>query len=137
LNAYVDASVLLRLVFGEEPVLPIWDRITRPISSELVRVECLRTLDRARLSFRLDDGLLAERRAALLDLIASLELTPVSSAVLERAAEPFPTAIGSLDAIHLASALALRDEFAPLVLATHDRELAIAGRAVGFEVQGA
>jgi predicted nucleic acid-binding protein len=137
LNAYVDASVLLRLVFGEEPVLPIWDRITRPISSELVRVECLRTLDRARLSFRLDDGLLAERRAALLDLIASLELTPVSSAVLERAAEPFPTAIGSLDAIHLASAVALRDQLAPLILATHDRELATAARSVGFEVQGA
>jgi predicted nucleic acid-binding protein len=137
LNAYVDASVLLRLVFGEEPVLPIWDRITRPISSELVRVECLRTLDRARLSFRLDDRLLAERRAALLDLIASLELTPVSSAVLERAAEPFPTAIGSLDAIHLASAVALRDQLAPLILATHDRELATAARSVGFEVQGA
>lgn len=137
MNTYVDASVLLRLVFGEEPVLPIWDRITRPISSELVRVECLRTLDRARLSFRLDDGLVAERRAALLELIGSLELAPISSAVLERAAEPFPTAIGSLDAIHLASALALRHQLEPLILATHDRELANAARSVGFEVHGA
>jgi predicted nucleic acid-binding protein len=136
LNAYVDASVVLRLVFGEEPVLPIWDRITRPVSSELLRVECLRTLDRARLSLRLDDGLVAERRAALLELIASFELAPVSSAVLERAGEPFPTAIGSLDAIHLASALAMRDQLEPLILATHDRELANAARSVGFEVQG-
>ena len=137
MNAYVDASVLLRLVFGEEPLLSVWDRITRPVSSELIRVECLRTLDRARLAFRLDDEVVAERRAALLELIARLELAPVSSAVLERAAEPFPTALGSLDAIHLASALALRDQLEPLILATHDRELAIAGRSVGFEVQGA
>lgn len=137
MNAYVDSSVLLRLVFGEEPILAIWDRITRPVSSELLRVECLRTLDRARASLRLDDGLVAERRAALLELIASLELVPISSAVLERAADPFPTAISSLDAIHLASALALRNQLEPLILATHDRELANAGRSVGFEVEGA
>ena len=137
MNAYIDSSVLLRLVFGEEQVLEAWDRITRPVSSGLIRVECLRALDRARLSFRLDDGLVAERRSALLELISSLELVPVTNSVLERASEPFPTTIGSLDAIHLATALAVRDQLEPLVLATHDRELALAGRSVGFEVEGA
>lgn len=137
MNAYVDSSVLLRLVFGEDAVLDAWDTITRPVSSELTRVECLRALDRARLSFRLADDVVAERRAALLELISSIELIPIAGSILERAAEPFPTMIGSLDAIHLASALAVRDQLEPLVLATHDRELAVAGRSVGFAVEGA
>ena len=62
---------------------------------------------------------------------------PLSPPVLERAAEPFPTIVGSLDAIHLTSALLVRDEFDALTLATHDRELAIAARAEGFRVHGA
>lgn len=44
--------------------------------------------------------------------------------------------IGSLDAIHLASALLVRPEFGDLSFATHDRELGLAARAVGLPVQG-
>src|SRR5438094_205007 len=54
-----------------------------------------------------------------------------------RIAEPFPTSLGSLDAIHLASALLAREEFDDLLLATHDDELGIAAQAVGFTVHGA
>jgi predicted nucleic acid-binding protein len=41
------------------------------------------------------------------------------------------------DAIHLATALLVRPAFEDLALATHDRELATAARAVGFRVHGA
>ena len=44
--------------------------------------------------------------------------------------------LGSLDAIHLASALLIRDSFEGLALATHDREVAMAARAEGFRVHG-
>jgi hypothetical protein len=57
--------------------------------------------------------------------------------VLDRAAEPFPTGLASLDAIHLSSALLAREQIEGLPLATHDHELATAARAVGFEVHGA
>lgn len=42
----------------------------------------------------------------------------------------------SLEAIHLASALLVREAFEDLSLATHDQELAVAELAVGFRVHG-
>jgi len=136
LNVYVDSSVLLRVVLGEPSRLRIWTRITSPVASELIRVECLRTIDRARTRLRLDDEDVAGRRAGVLEAIETFSLVPVGPRILERAAEPFPTILGSLDAIHLASAMLVREAFDDLSLATHDQELAFAARAVGFQVHG-
>jgi predicted nucleic acid-binding protein len=135
-RAYIDSSVLLRLVLGEPGVLKGWKRVTRPISSEIIRLECLRTIDRARIRFGLADAPVAERRAAVLDRLDSFDLVRLDEAVLERAAEPFPTTLGSLDAIHLASALLARGRTSELAFATHDAALATAARAVGFRVLG-
>ncbi len=137
MKAYIDASVVLRIVLAEPRALREWRRITRAISSDLVRLECLRTIDTARVRFRLPDAEVAEQRAAVLEKLEAFELVPINAAVLARAAEPFPTTLGALDAIHLASALLARTLEEDLCLATHDRELAIAGRAVGFRVLGA
>jgi predicted nucleic acid-binding protein len=136
LNVYVDPSVLLRIVLGEPDRLRSWSRIEQPISSELTRLECLRTIDRARIQFQLDEADVARRRAAVLDTIETFGIVPVTVAVLERAAEPFPTLIGSLDAIHLASGLLVRQTMSELVFATHDIALGRAARAVGFTVEG-
>ena len=137
MNVYVDSSVLLRVVLGEPGRLRIWPRITAPVASELIRLECLRTIDRARIHLRLEDEDVADRRAATLEAIETLSLIPIGPRILERATEPFPTMLGSLDAIHLASALMVQDGFEDLSLATHDQELAVAARAVGFRVHGA
>ena len=57
--------------------------------------------------------------------------------VLARAAQPFPVVLGTLDAIHLATALLWRERSdADLVMATHDATLGLAARAVGFRVIG-
>lgn len=137
MNVYVDSSVLLRIVLGEPRRLQVWGRISQAVSSELIRLECLRTLDGARITLRLEDEVVAERRAAVLDVIQGFSLIPVAAPVLERAAEPFPTMLGTFDAIHLASALLVRDRFEDLSLATHDDGLALAARSVGFRVRGA
>lgn len=58
-------------------------------------------------------------------------------AVLRRAGEPFSTPLGTLNAIHLATALQWRDATeAELAVATHDRALATAARASGLMVVG-
>ena len=137
MTAYVDASVLLRLALGQPDALPQWSRINRGISSALVITESLRTLDRLRVREKLADGELAARRAKILELIASLELVELDSLVLDRAAQPMPTELGTLDAIHLATALLWRDMTAESpAMATHDGALAIAARAHGFRVVG-
>ena len=136
MNVYVDSSVLLRIVLGEPDRLRIWPTITNAVSSELIRLECLRTIDRARIRLGLEDRRIAKYRADVLEAVDAFSLVALDSIVLERASEPFPTALGSLDAIHLASALLIRDDLDGLVFATHDDDLGTAARATGFQVHG-
>ena len=136
MNLYLDSSVVLRVVLGETGVLPEWRRVQRAFASELVRLECLRTIDRARIRRSIPDGDVADRRAAVLEILAGVELVTVDEEILRRASDPFPTSLGSLDAIHLASALRVREEFSDLDVATHDEQLGTAARALGFRVFG-
>ena len=136
MNVYVDSSVLLRVILEEEGRLRIWNRIGSPVSSVLIRLECLRTIDRARIRLNLPDEEIAKRRAAVLEQLDGFTLVPLDPAVVERAAEPFPTLLGSLDAIHMASALTARSQRSDLLFATHDGELATAARAAGFTTLG-
>jgi uncharacterized protein len=135
--AYVDASVLLRVALRQPDALPEWRRIERGVSSTLIMTESLRTLDRLRLRARLNDAEVAGRRATILRLIASLELVEMDTVVLERAAQPMPTELGTLDAIHLATALLWKElSRVDLVIATHDQALALAAQAHGLPVVG-
>ena len=135
--AYVDASVLLRVAFGQPDALPEWRHIDQGVASALIMTECLRTLDRLRLRANLSDPEVATRRAAILTLIASLELVDIDSVVLDRAAQPMPTELGTLDAIHLATALLWKDlAHVDLSMATHDTALALGAQAYGLRVVG-
>lgn len=129
--------MLLRVVTRAPGRLARWREITRPISSELIRLECYRTIDRARVRFGLQDAEVLDRRLAIKERLDAFEIVPLDASVLERASEPLPSAVGSLDAIHLASALLARRRHPDLVLATHDGELALAARTMGFLVLGA
>ncbi len=136
--AYLDASVALRLVLGEPNRLAEWRRVESAVASALSEVECLRTLDRlARLGSWPEDDV-AARRTAVYRLFEGVEVVDVGRPVLRRASEPFPTPLGTLDAIHLSTAIAWRDaRNADLTMATHDLALATAARAVGLQVIGA
>ncbi len=87
-DAYVDASVLLRIALGQPHSLPEWSQIQRGVSSALVWTESLRTLDRLRLRVKLDDAEVARRRASILELIASLEIVKIDVILLDRPAQP-------------------------------------------------
>lgn len=136
MKAYVDTSVVLRIALGEAQPLREWRSIEMASSSEIVRIESLRSIDRARILLQLPDAELAERREAVLTILSGIHSARLDARVLTRAADPFPTLIRTLDAIHLATALLVRVEHEALVFATHDRQLATAARAVGFKVIG-
>ena len=135
--AYLDASVVLRLILGEPEPLAEWPRVEAAVTSALTEVECLRTLDRLMRVGSLTAEELAERRTAVYRLLEAVEVVDVARPVLGRAAEPFPTPLGTLDAIHLSTALIWRDarNLSP-VMATHDKALATGARSVGLEVIG-
>lgn len=136
--AYLDSSAILRIILGQANALKEWRSITQGVASALVEVECLRTLDRLRLAQGLGDAEIAIRREAVFRLLEALEVVELTRPVLARASQPLPTALGTLDAIHLATALLWKDRSgADLVMATHDDALATAARASGLRVLGA
>ncbi len=137
MKAYIDTSVLLRIVLGEPRPLAEWRSIDLALTSELTRIEALRTIDRARIELRLPDTAVAERRALVLGTLDGFHLAHLDGVVLDRAAEPFPTLVRTLDAIHLATAVLSRAEHPGLVFATHDEAQATAARSLGFDVIGA
>jgi predicted nucleic acid-binding protein len=134
---YLDSSTILRIILGQSNALKEWRSITRGVVSALVEVECLRTLDRLRLAEGVEDAEIATRREAVYRLLDAVEVVELTRPVLARASQPMPTALGTLDAIHLATALLWKDRSATdLVLATHDGALATAARASGLRVLG-
>ena len=135
--AYLDSSVLLRVVLGQPNALVEWDEIERGVTSRLAEVECLRTLDRLRLAEPLADREIAIRREAVYRILDAIELVELTRPVLVRASQPMPTALGTLDAIHLATALLWAERFdTRFEMATHDQALATAARASGLHVIG-
>lgn len=137
MNAYLDSSVLLRLILGEPGQLTGWNLFDRLVCSEMAEVECLRTIDRLRIRHRLSDEEILTRREALFQLLEAIEVVEVSRPILKRAADTFPVMIGTLDAIHLATALAWQDEYGEsLTFATHDQMLGKAAKATGLKTAG-
>jgi predicted nucleic acid-binding protein len=133
---YVDTSVVLRILLREPNPLVIWGKWSKAYSSALWRVEALRTIDRLRLTHEISDTEVA-------DLVSDVQIThetfaihPVTNHVFQRASETFPTVVGTLDAIHLATALSIREIENVDFLLTHDSQLGTAARSLGFEVMG-
>lgn len=110
MSIYIDTSVLLRVVLGEPGALADLRSHGSLVSSELVAVESRRTIDRLRV---------------------------LGALTAEEAGEPLPTPLGTLDALHLATALVWRERMTPLTaIATHDAALGLAARSFGFDVVG-
>jgi uncharacterized protein len=137
---YLDSSALLRLILREPQAIDLADlrSCESIVSSELLAIECPRTLDRLRLQGSLTVDETAARIAVLKDWLEAVDLVLLQRPILARASEPLPTPLGTLDAMHLATALVWKDRTAQdLTMATHDGGLAIAARAFGIPVLGA
>jgi predicted nucleic acid-binding protein len=136
--AVVDSSVVLRLLFGEPEPLASWTKITEAFASRLMPLEVRRVVDRRRLAGAIDDDDVVHVQQELRRVLRSFEIIAVSEPILERAEGAMPTAVGSLDAIHLATAIEIGRHLArPMVVATHDDQLARVARASGLDVVGA
>lgn len=123
---YVDSSALLKLLYeeAESAALETWlsTRSGTPlVSSELAKVEVIRACR------RVNSDALPEARA----LLAGLDLIPLTSDVVDQAADVGEATLRSLDAIHLATALSIREDLSAFI--AYDRRLAAAASATGLE----
>ncbi|HEX9636312.1 MAG TPA: type II toxin-antitoxin system VapC family toxin [Acidobacteriota bacterium] len=136
MTVYLDTSAMLRVLFHEANPIRIWGQWSQAYSSSLLRVEAFRAVDRLRLKGKLTDLEVASLATDIQIVRDTLVTVPLNDSILRRASEAFPTTVGTLDALHLATALAVR-EFEPLdLLLTHDHQLGVAARSLGFTVQG-
>ena len=123
---YLDSSALIKLVFEERetPALEAFlvDRPLR-VSSSLARVEVIRAV-------RSVSDALASRHAG--EVLAAIELIAPNAAVFAGAADVDPLSLRALDAIHLATAVALLPDLDGMVV--YDRRLAEAAREAGLTV---
>jgi predicted nucleic acid-binding protein len=135
---YVDASAILRLLFGESgPTIQLGpgDRVA---SSHIVEVETFRAIDRARLLGHLTDVETAVKRKELGELLARLDLLPVDAFVIERARSSFAVNVRALDAIHVGTAeiLVLETDGEAVEFWTHDDRQGLAALSRGLTVRG-
>lgn len=137
MTVYVDTSVVLRILLREPDPVEIWGQWNKAYSSGLWLIEALRTVDRLRLTHEISDIELAELVREIRITHETFAIHPVTDRILQRAGETFSTVVGTLDAIHLATALSIREIETIDLLLTHDSQLATAARALGFEVMGA
>lgn len=125
---YLDASALVKLATVEAESLSLrrhLDRYDDRVTSRLARVEVMRALLR-----RGSSGEAAPD--AVSTVFDGVSLVELDESVVAVAAQLDPPALRSLDAIHLASALALGDELDAFV--TYDGRLADAARGAGMRV---
>jgi predicted nucleic acid-binding protein len=124
-TAYVDTSVLGRVLLDEpdeDAIRRDLQRFDRRVASRLLGVELRRV-------GRREDALEGVRQ-----LLESVLLLPIDERTMTAAEAVRPTAVGTLDAIHLATALRLAGADELDALMTYDKQLANAAREHGIEV---
>ena len=124
---YLDSSAIVKLVAPEPETASLVEALRsdpHTISSALARVEVMRALMRA--------GATADRVSRAAAILERIALVPIDADILGRAADLQPPDLQTLDAIHLATALLLRQDIAGVV--TYDARLAGAAAAADVTV---
>jgi predicted nucleic acid-binding protein len=136
LIAFVDTSVVLRFVLEGDISLHQAFASTVTACSELLWIESMRVAQRLRLDGVLNDQGLAEAVSRIAACYASLRVYLLDDEIKQAAAGPFPTVIGTLDALHLACARRAARHYPGEVLLvfSYDRQMNLCAQALGFSV---
>ena len=123
---YIDTSVALAHLLAEDisPPDSLWEESL--ISSRLLEYEVWVRVNAQSLGRSHSDAV-----RQLLARIALIELAPP---VLARALEPFPVAVRTLDALHLASLTFIQAQGQPLSLASYDERMLTAARHIRIPI---
>ncbi|HEY0511988.1 MAG TPA: type II toxin-antitoxin system VapC family toxin [Thermoanaerobaculia bacterium] len=138
MNLYAESSAVLSWIFREEPasrLKEILDGADLVVASDLTLVECERALVRARAMGELSDHEALQRKRLFAAVTAGWMVLRLDREVLERAGRRFPAEpLRTLDALHVASALAAQSAISDLALLSLDRRVRENGVALGFDV---
>jgi len=137
MTVYLDSSVVLRPLLGQTNPIADWGTWEAAYASEMLGIECRRAIDRLRLEGEFDDKQVAHAGEQLSSIERAIDRVRISASIVREASRTMPTIVKTLDAIHLATAIVLRERRGiDLVFATHDDQQATAARALGFTTVG-
>lgn len=138
LFVYAESSAVLSWLLeeeGGEDVRRLLGAAEGVATSRLTLAECGRAVTRETALGRISESKAVDRVARLHQVEAHWTLYEVDASVLERVARPFPhEPLRTLDAVHLATALALRAAYPGLALLTLDDRIRASASALGFDV---
>ena len=130
---YLDSSSVLGFILEGNTDLTQVVALEALFSSELLGIECRRAILRDKIRGKLsDDAVLDafEKLSWILGRLNSLELSPE---IKRRAGEAFPIHVKTLDALHLATALAVKAEFEEdVVVFSRDQGMNRGTKALGL-----
>ena len=130
---YLDSSFVIRRLLGVGKSAEFWGKWEKAYASTIMRTECCRIANMLRLEGKLDDAGRARLGAWIETVCSTVTQIPVTDSVLKRAAETYPVAIGTLQAIHLATLQELDAVHGvKCVLASDDEGLVQAAKALGI-----
>lgn len=139
MNVYAESSAVLAWLLGEDAgsgVRRVLGRAELIVASDLTLIECDRVLIRAVALGEVDEGAAADRREQLGAAAMQWHVLHLSAEIADRARRPFPAEpIRTLDAIHLASALAARAAVSGVELLSLDDRIRRSGKQLGFRLQ--
>jgi len=131
---YLDSSWLLRDLLKQTQSRNFPAR-AEVYSSTLLVVECRRVLDRHFRRNLIDATVFANTTRLLQKYLDAIHLIELTTEIMTRAADSFYLPLGSLDAIHLSTALKMTEAWKKNVsLATYDNELSAAAEAHGLQL---
>jgi len=134
---YAETSAVLRWLFAEDGGEGI--RITlagalKVTTSRLTLIETRRVVRRAEREGRVNAAQAADLLGIFAQAASTWAILEISDDVARRAEEGFPIEpVRTLDAIHLASALLLRQALPDLLVLSADERVRGNARALGFE----
>jgi predicted nucleic acid-binding protein len=138
-NIYTESSAVLAWLLGEESGQRVREALGAAgmvLASDLTLLECDRVLIRAVTLGEINEAEAADCRAHLNAASHHWHILRVSADIIDRARHPFPSEpIRTLDAIHLASALAARSGIAGVELLSLDERVRKVGKQLGFHLQ--
>jgi hypothetical protein len=102
--------------------------------SELLWIESMRVTQRLRLDGALSDQALAQAVGRITECYRSFRVYLLDEQIKQRSAGPFPTVIGTLDALHLVCALRCAGHYPgeTLLVYSYDRHMNLCAQALGF-----
>jgi predicted nucleic acid-binding protein len=122
-------------MFRESSAFTEWKRVEKVYCSRLLEIEVQRVCDRRRLTADLDDEGVALCKESLDSFLADAHVVMPSEAIFVAAQSPMNTVVRTLDAIHLATAVAIRRREPKLVFLSHDDQQNVAARSLGFLIK--